>query len=160
MMLDIDQDMDIDFDGGGVGERVLSDLSFMIAFSMMIIVFIVIPYATYMSSLMVNLPDPPVSGMDNKTEVTIDIAVSGTQNNYTIVVGEGVPFSSPTSMLSAINREYEVELLGKRPVVFKVWGDKSLLYESIMDILTPLGQVSTGWGETRIELVYRPKSAD
>ena len=149
-------DTDIQFDKGtdDSTERVLSDLSFLIAFSMMIIIFIIIPFATYVSSVLVKVPQVDIEASDAviKDSVEINLYLTGSLDNLKIKIENDQDFIDVEFLLTRLKSKYAGKLKGK--VNCRVYADENLLYKKIMEVIARLESLSETI-DVDITLIYK-----
>lgn len=127
----------------GSGERAINDISLTIGFSMLIFVFILVPYLTVLNRLVVKVPETNESTISsevkNKEQCLIPVFILKDEGGYRVLLDEEKKRSIKLHSLSKeIEKVFEKDLAGAGSVVFHIKADKDLSYQHVMEVLSKL----------------------
>lgn len=132
-----------EFTNFGSGERAINDISLTIGFSMLIFVFILVPYLTVLNRLAVRVPETNEStvslAVKDEEQCLIPVFILKNEGGYRVLLDEEKKRSIELHSLgNEIEKVFGRDLAGAGSVVFHIKADKELSYQHVMEVLSKL----------------------
>jgi biopolymer transport protein ExbD len=145
-----------------LADRAFSDVAFAIAFSMMVVVYILVPYVIAITGVAVNLPDgstaesQPAEADPEIVSINVELKIGtdGVDLGWSRY-GEIKPTASVEALIAAIEAEVSSGETAKS-IQVQVFADGSLDYEQVMRVVHRLPTLD-GVGDVEIILLYEPE---